>query len=367
MLRSGNARIRFSLLKTNFVKPSRKWTLLLVCCVLPFLLICTLFSSHQLKYPSDWSHLWIEKAPFGVKIQKLEPNQNPPFDIYSLNHSLTTNFDCVKTQTVPRTTVCIYSEFNDKYISHDLAYTGKWEPQVANHFLEVLRRDDKVGVIDIGANIGFYTMLAAEMGHLVLAVDPVLENIYRLHRAAEMEDVQNRIVVLRNAVADVRTTSTLRRSGDNQGDTRIELGVKPCQGSCPSTVRTILLDDLVMVTPFEKAVMKMDIQGFEHKAFQYASVLFNHVNVTYIFMEWLLIKEFFISEEHKSTDKLQTEEMMKFLFSRNYRPFCLNADGGHPLNPAIWDKWPDDVIWHLLPDSDLKSKLLQNHYYKWPP
>ena len=52
-------------------------------------------------------------------------------------------------------------------MSHDLAHTGLWEPHVLFDFQDVLRRDSSLGVIDIGANIGVYSLLAAAMDHQV--------------------------------------------------------------------------------------------------------------------------------------------------------------------------------------------------------
>ena len=63
--------------------------------------------------------------------------------------------------------VCLYESWRDKYVSHDLAHTGLWEPHVLFDFQDVLRRDSSLGVIDIGANIGVYTLLAAAMHHQV--------------------------------------------------------------------------------------------------------------------------------------------------------------------------------------------------------
>ena len=80
-------------------------------------------------------------------------------------------------------------------------------------------------VLDIGANIGYYTLLAAKLGQQVVAVEPVLDSIQRLQHAAHAEQVTERITVVYNGIADVRTKATLRQSGHNQGDSRIELRV----------------------------------------------------------------------------------------------------------------------------------------------
>ena len=57
-------------------------------------------------------------------------------------------------------------------------------------------------VLDIGANIGYYTLLAAKLGQQVVAVEPVLDSIQRLHHAAYIEDVTERIAVVYNGIAD---------------------------------------------------------------------------------------------------------------------------------------------------------------------
>lgn len=287
--------------------------------------------------------------------------------IYNITQPLKADFKCIRTRTVPSVTVCLHSQWHDKFISHDLEDTGQWEPQVADDFLEMLRRDRNAGVLDVGANIGYYTLLAAKLGHKAVAVEPLVDNILRIHRSAQIEQLFDKITVVRNAVADVRTSGTVRTSGDNQGDTRVELGVEPCQGSCPPTVNTVLLDDLVSVTNFKRAVMKVDIQGYEHKAFKHAAVLFKHVNITYVFMEWLVMKEFSVLKAEYQSDVKLIEELVEFFFLRNYRPYSLSSDGGRMLDRNNWPHWPNDIVWHLMPDNDIKSVLLKNHFYKWPP
>lgn len=68
------------------------------------------------------------------------------------------------------------------------------------------------------------------------------------------------------------------------------MGYKPCIGSCSEKVQTILLDDLLEVVTFDRAVIKIDSQGFEHRSFQHAEKLLDAVYVPYIYMEWLLMK-----------------------------------------------------------------------------
>ena len=53
--------------------------------------------------------------------------------------------------------------------------------------------DPDIGLIDLGANIGAYTLPIAAMGHRVVAVEPHLDSVRRLHKAVVLGDLQNRI------------------------------------------------------------------------------------------------------------------------------------------------------------------------------
>ena len=172
--------------------------------------------------------------------------------------------------------------------------------------------------------------------------------------------------ILQNAIADIRTGATIIPNGDNQGDTRITLGIKPCIGSCPKTVSTILLDDIVEVATFTRAVIKIDSQGYEHRTFLHAEKLMDKIYIPYIYMEWLVMREHYRSTNHTSNDKTMVESMIKMFINRNYRPYSLDAHGAKLLDPNNWSVWPVDVVWRLMPNKHEYSKLLSNHFKIWP-
>ena len=49
---------------------------------------------------------------------------------------------------------------------------GIWEPHIVKEFQNIMYSDPELGFIDIGANIGLYSLVALAMGHTVLAVEP---------------------------------------------------------------------------------------------------------------------------------------------------------------------------------------------------
>ena len=56
------------------------------------------------------------------------------------------------------------------------------------------------------------------------------------------------------------------------------------------------MDDLYVIAPFKKAVIKIDIEGHEHKAFAHAVRLLKDIYVPFIFMEWMKLREYYGAE-----------------------------------------------------------------------
>ena len=55
-------------------------------------------------------------------------------------------------------------------------------------------------VIDIGSNIGLYSLFSSKLGRDVLSVEPFKDNIIRFHKAVKIQGLENRITLLNNVV-----------------------------------------------------------------------------------------------------------------------------------------------------------------------
>ena len=293
-------------------------------------------------------------------------NIPPRVNIYNITKQIADDFRCVNLQTTPSTPVCIHPVYNDMYISHDLVETGLWEQHVLFDFVDTMQRDPALGVIDLGANIGVYTLVGAAMGRRVVAVEPFMANIVRLHAASQRAGTSSQITLLHNGVSNCHGNSTIRPNGSNQGDVRIQKGVSPCVGSCPETISMITLDDIVDLLPFQRAVIKIDIQGYEHLAFQHAQNLLNALFIPCIYMEWTEMKKHQNLNGTPSKDNFHVIAMLKLLYSYQYVPYTLDIDGAMNLRSREWGAWPDDIVWRLLPNDEEKTQILKNHYKVWP-
>ena len=212
--------------------------------------------------------------------------------------------------------------------------------------------------IDIGANIGLYSLFAATLDQSVVAVEPFYDNVIRIHKAACIDGLYKRITLVTNAVSDKRhevkalTPSTDNIGGQSLYNERNKTFSKEEMDANKYLVETILLDDLVEVLPkmpngseYTRAVLKIDIEGFEPLAFAHARRLFTRLDIPIIFMEW--------GNLAKMTDfKDHINNMMSFLVQLNYTAF---SNMYYELDNSKWMSWPWDIQWRKTMDTTSKA------------
>jgi len=103
----------------------------------------------------------------------------------------------------------------------------------------------------------------------------------------------------------------------------------------------------VQVTNFKSAVMKVDVEGYEHRAFSHADRLLSDVRVPYVFMEWVRMRQLHGADVDDTPDKRLVESMIATLTGRRYVPYGISDAPMRPLDVRTWYGWPDDVVWVL--------------------
>eukprot|EP00923_Selenidium_pygospionis_P046470 GHVN01080114.1.p1 GENE.GHVN01080114.1~~GHVN01080114.1.p1 ORF type:complete len:339 (+),score=5.61 GHVN01080114.1:66-1082(+) len=258
-------------------------------------------------------------------------------NVYNSSAPTKDHHDCLLTTWNPAFYICVHPIWNDIWVSLYIRFTGIWEKENLGIFQNLLKLDPEYGVIDIGANIGVYALMAARMGRDVIAVEARLLHVEMIHHALHKNKLHNSpfFTLLHNAISDNHNTLRLTlESGHNQGHTRV---VEGGQGSnIPNNevqeVPAIYLDDLLEVVHFRKAIMKMDIEGSEHRAIAHCEKLLKQVYIPFIFMEWLYLR-----------DMEQEQILIRDILTRNgYSAFTLDQVG---LQIAAIKTWPQDIIW----------------------
>jgi FkbM family methyltransferase len=216
-------------------------------------------------------------------------------------------------------------------------------------------------VIDVGAQIGQYTLFAAKLGSHVISVEPFQENIIRIHKAVTINSLNSKITLIANAISNKRNQVKLlqRVDGNIGGQSLLDNNHLVYNSRNKShgqlnkneyMVETILFDDLIAYLPkknsietsgvYGKAIMKIDIEGFEPYAFQHAKNLFKILDFQIIFMEWGVLNRY-RSELHSLII-----QMMNFLYANDLKPYVYNEAGVKELlNREQWETWPWDIFW----------------------
>jgi len=140
-----------------------------------------------------------------------------------------------------------------------------YEPGVTRLFQREVRSGDHV--LDIGANIGYFTLLAARLvgnAGKVTAFEPDPTNFGILSRNVLDNDYAN-VVLRQEAVADRPGTLRLYRSERNRGDHRL---FDPGDGRSSVEVPVTALDRSLKGLDRKVHFIKMDVQGAEALALE---------------------------------------------------------------------------------------------------
>ena len=195
--------------------------------------------------------------------------------------------------------------------------------------------------------VGQYSLFAAKLGRKVITVEPFYDNILRIHKASYLEKTDANIILIKNAISNKRNEIKLLAQNSNNigGQSLLENKDKEFKKDITNKylVETILFNDLLKYIPYKneitkeeykKAILKIDIEGFEPYAFEYANLLFDKLDFRVIFMEW--------GNLPKQTNEFQRiEKMIDFLMNRNFKAYGNN----YLLVKTNWKQWPWDIVW----------------------
>jgi FkbM family methyltransferase len=161
----------------------------------------------------------------------------------------------------------------DRYISARIQKRGSWEPFVTAIMLSLLRPGD--AFVDIGANIGWYTVASAlKVGKTgqVIAFEPDPDNADMLERNVVLNDLHN-VRLFRCALAESTGQMSLVKSATNMGDHRLDstsersASVNSSNGSSASidisvdTLDRVIADNGINLA--KARILKVDTQGAE--------------------------------------------------------------------------------------------------------
>jgi FkbM family methyltransferase len=252
--------------------------------------------------------------------------------------SLDRNFTCIKTKKIIdlfETTICVHS--TDDYVSKIVTVSRVWEEAEITRLLRILIRYPYMDMIDIGANIGGFTMFTAgALGRFTLAVDCYLPNLERIARAVQIERIQNRVVLVQNALYS-SGGNNLKIKTDDPGNIRLSNDSTKKTSSGQFNAQTIRFDDLLPILKkrgVRSALIKIDIETSESYMCETGSKVFQQIDIPFVMMEW---------HHWRVNHQKRYQSIVDFFTQRNYMPTDTNCK---ELETSKWlTKWPGNVFW----------------------
>lgn len=190
----------------------------------------------------------------------------------------------------------MYVYKSNDFLSNAISGSGSWETKETNNLLSLLdyysrkkniERND-IYVLDIGANIGWYTFILENKGYNIISFEPSTTNYYILNKNYCLNNNTN--IILINKGLDIEETNiSIYHPLINIGN------AISSNDAHNSNIKNYIKEEIIL-TKLEKyipylvnknlALMKLDIEGSEGKAIESGKELITKYHIPFIFMEW---------------------------------------------------------------------------------
>jgi FkbM family methyltransferase len=196
----------------------------------------------------------------------------------------------------------VYTE-ND-IVSEYITKRNGWETQIVKEFVHIFVKYAEehnlslsdLTFVDIGANVGWFTMIMAAAGVNVIAFEPMEQNLYLIRKTLcnpENSGFSDRVLVFATGLSDETQTCILFSEKKNVGN-----GITACVED-PSTfvppwknfeirgkIPVDRIDNIVSATGRNIVAVKMDTEGSEAHVVRGGPSFFLKPKIPYIFSEF---------------------------------------------------------------------------------
>ena len=155
----------------------------------------------------------------------------------------------------------LYISRSDLLIGQPIRQARTYEPPVTTLFCERVRPGNIV--LDIGANIGYFSMLAASLGAEVYAIEPLAQNV-RLLNASKIANKYTKVHIIPAAASFEVGCLAI---GASYGNGIVSSHIGTVDSALASDfVAAIAIDRFITDQPV--ALIKIDVEGHEYLALQ---------------------------------------------------------------------------------------------------
>ena len=229
----------------------------------------------------------------------------------------------------------------DVYISGSVHRGERWDPFLWALLVHVLAQQQPVVVVDVGANLGYFSLMAAALGHRVVAFEPMGRNAAKLQASiARNPGFSERIALYQYAVASRAddTVALTATHASNQGNGQARPATKEGGVYGIDYVQTVRLDDVV---DEDVRIIKIDVEGLEAEVLNGASNLLCRRIVRLIVIEF--------SEETRRSERCPARRMLHRMEALGYAISDIVV--GAPRLGADAADFPPNLLFTLLDPS----------------
>ena len=178
----------------------------------------------------------------------------------------------------------IHAERDDIGVSKYISENKVWEPFETSVFFEILQ--SKSFFIDVGANLGYYSLIAAKyFGNkgVVISLEPEQNNFLLLQKNVLLNGLSN-VKAFNVACSDTIGHAVIKKSVNNFGDHRVMSEHEAQSSDC---IETTTVDELIIKEDKIPDLIKIDTQGSELSILHGMSHLLENLTIdTVIILEY---------------------------------------------------------------------------------
>jgi len=187
-------------------------------------------------------------------------------------------------------TFCVKPPEEDLYVSRMLSTGRGWEPELVSKVMEAMTLHPEAVFLDLGSNIGAYTLPVASMRRRVVAVDMMRDNLAYIKTSLSQAGLDSYVEMVNNAVSDRHETLMAVPGKDhlNPGSKMaITLDLANNMETIhKDTVKAVTVVDIMEMVKAPAYIIKTDIQKYDCKAIAIDELISAGRHIPYLFMEW---------------------------------------------------------------------------------
>lgn len=160
-------------------------------------------------------------------------------------------------------------------------YAGLHEFSDMAFALHLLRRDDLF--VDVGANVGSYTVLAASVGAKCISIEPIAATFNHLVRNVHLNNMCDRVDVRNIGAGSAKGTLRFTSNLDTVNHVIDEIAKQEKSGTAVCEVAVDTLD--TVAADARPVLLKIDVEGFETEVIAGAEKVLSKDSLLAVIME----------------------------------------------------------------------------------